>query len=406
MWKDLKTKHRITLLGICCIVLFLVQGCGSTVRPQTNVVIATSWLAANLDGNAWPTIGHDAAHTGMYVAQNQKSLPELHGHVVWQQNTGGSVFSAPVLANGTIYIGSTGGDVLALDALTGVVRWRHAIGQFFNDSTPVVVGRVVFVAAESTWILALDATSGKQLWATDTHEVIKAAPTYAGGMVLVNASTTTLALDARTGMVRWRFHEPGAGWPTTAAPAVQGNMVYVVQGTNPVVYALNLVNGHIVWSYRVGERLISTPLVTEQDVIAGTYDGHVIALDKTTGLLQWMYDVNAALPRGMPRDGIAGSPAAANGTIFIGTYDGDILAINAGDGGLLWSRLIDAPVLDVPVVARGTLYVSGGQALYALNVKHGTVGWRLALGDVRNDLALGTGRLYVGTVQGFIYALD
>src|SRR5579885_1581628 len=125
MWKDLKTKHRITLLGICCIVLFLVQGCGSTVRPQTNVVIATSWLAANLDGNAWPTIGHDAAHTGMYVAQNQKSLPELHGHVVWQQNTGGSIFSAPVLANGTVYIGSRGGGVLARDAATQLGGRQH-----------------------------------------------------------------------------------------------------------------------------------------------------------------------------------------------------------------------------------------------------------------------------------------
>ncbi len=408
MWKFMKTKkHRILLVGgICCVVLFLLQACGSTPHPQTQYVIANSWLSTGLDGNAWPTIGHDIAHTGVYAAQDQKSLPELHGHVVWQQNTGGSVFSAPVLANGTVYVGSTGGNVLALDAATGAIRWKHAIGQFFNDSTPVVVGRVVFVAAESTWILALDAISGKQLWATDTHEVIKAAPTYAGDMLLVNASTTAFALDARTGVVRWRFHESGAGWPTTAAPAVQGNLVYIVQGTNPVIYALNLSNGHKVWSYTVGERLISTPLVTGQDVIAGTYDGHVIALDETTGLLQWSYDVNSALPRDMSKDGIAGSPAAAGGIIFIGTFDGDILAIDGRNGRLLWSRIIAAPVLDVPVVAGGTLFVSGGQVLYALSVRHGAVGWHLALGDVRNDLALGSNLLYVGTVQGFIYALD
>lgn len=59
----------------------------------------------------------------------------------------------------------------------------------------------------------------------------------------------------------------------------------------------------------------------------------------------------------------------------------------------------------MPVATGDTFYVSDGQTLYALTAKHG-IPRRLALGDVCNDLALGLNRLYAGTVQGYICALD
>lgn len=398
-------RREHLLLGMCCLfLLFLPANPGDTFASQPVFSIPASWLAAGLDTSGWPTFGYDTEHRAAYPSQG--TLPALRGHLLWQQSTGGPVFSSPVLSNGTIYIGSTGGNLLALDAQTGVVRWRHAIGQFLNDSTPVVVGRVVFVGANRTWIYALDATDGHQLWATNMQEIIKAAPTYANGIVVVNSSNSATALDARTGLVRWKFHEIGFGWPTTASPTVQGQIVYVALGDKTIVFAFNLQTGQKIWAYNAGDRLISTPLVVGQQVIIGTWKGKIEAVNAASGAQIWHYNINEALPRGMSIDGIAGSFATSNDTIFVGTFNGNIIAIDAATGRLRWAHLIDAPVLGTPVIEGNTLYVSGGQTLYALAVSSGKPLWHLALGDIRSEPALSIGRLYVATVQGNIDAVE
>jgi outer membrane protein assembly factor BamB len=397
-------KRGPALLVYCwCIpVLLLLISCVATSSPPHP--IAATWLAAGPDAGGWPMFGHDAAHTGLYPTAGP--WPALNGRIAWQRDSGGAIFSAPVLADDILYVGSTSGSLFALDAQTGAIRWQHAIGQFLNDATPVVAGRVVFVGANRTWIEALDATDGQQLWAANLGETIKAPPTYADGLVLVNATTTTYALNARTGAVRWRFHEKGSGWPTQAAPAVWGQIVYIAQGTTPILYALDLLTGRQIWSYNVGDRLISSPLITGRDVVIGTWNGLVEALDATTGALRWRYNVNQARKPGAPEDGIGSSLAAADGLIFVGTYNGSVLAISTTGGRLRWVHTIASPVLNVPAIAGSTLYVGGGAALYALAVVNGALLWHLSLGEIRNGLALGPGRLYAATVQGYIYAVD
>ncbi|MEO8971341.1 MAG: PQQ-binding-like beta-propeller repeat protein [Ktedonobacteraceae bacterium] len=392
------------LLGICCLfLLFLPANPGGTFASKPVFAIPASWLATGLDTSGWPTFGYNTEHSAAYPSQGP--LPPLRGQRVWQQNTGGPVFSSPVLSNGTVYVGSTGGNLLALDAQTGAVRWQHAIGQFLNDSTPVVVGRVVFVGANRTWVYALDASNGHSLWATNLQEIIKAAPTYANGIVLVNSSNSATALDARTGLVRWRFHEIGFGWPTTASPTIQGQVAYVALGDKTIVYAFNLQTGRQIWAYNAGDRLISTPLVVGQQLIIGTWKGKIEAVNAVNGAQLWHYNVNEALLHGMSIDGIASSLAANNDTVFVGTYNGNIVAVDTTTGRLRWAHVISAPVLGTPVIEGNTIYVSGGQTLYALVVSGGKPLWQLALGDVRSEPALSTGRLYVATVQGYIDAV-
>ncbi len=402
--KAMVIRREHVLLGICCLfLLFLPANPGDTFAPQPVFSIPASWLAAGLDTSGWPTFGYNTEHSAAYPSQG--ALPSLRGHPVWQQNTGGPVFSSPVLSNGTVYIGSTGGNLLALNAQTGIVRWHHAIGQFLNDSTPVVVGRVVFVGANRTWVYALDASDGHQLWGVNLQEIIKAAPTYANGIVLVNSSNSATALDARTGLVRWKFHEIGFGWPTTASPTIRGQVAYVALGDKTIVYALNLQTGLQIWAYNAGDRLISTPLVVGQQVIIGTWKGKIEAVNSANGAQLWHYNINEALPHGMSIDGIAGSLATNKDTVFVGTYNGDIVAVDASAGTLRWAHVINAPVLGTPVIEGNTLYVSGGQTLFALEVPNGKPLWHLVLGDVRSEPALSRGRLYIATVQGYIDAV-
>ena len=402
----LSPLYSIVSTGVLvAIVLLAITGCeSSTAAKPPQPRIDEQWLAPGLDSQGWPTFGHDNTHSGAYPFA--ATVPSLTGHITWQRAAGGPIFSSPVLAGGDLYVGSTGGSLLAMDSATGRIRWRHPVGQFLDDLTPVVVGRVVFVAANRSQVIALDRTTGQQLWAVDLHDALQAPPTYAEGLLLINTRTITYALDAHNGSTRWRFQEKGSGWPTQTAVTVQGELVYIAQGTTTVVYALALRTGATIWSHDVGDRLISTPLALGQNLVLGTWSGLLVDLDSANGTPRWSYNVNQALAPNSPQDGISGSPAADAGAIFIGTTGGNVIAVDAQSGQRRWAHTISGPVLGTPVVAGATLYISGGQTAYALSTSDGMPHWSLPLGDIRGELALGSGALYAGNVQGTIFAVN
>ena len=77
-------------------------------------------------------------HTGVYDAPG---VPELHG-VRWKFKTLGRVYSSPAVAGGVVFVGSTDGNVYAIDAATGAQRWKFAT-QGRVVSSPAVQGGIV-----------------------------------------------------------------------------------------------------------------------------------------------------------------------------------------------------------------------------------------------------------------------
>jgi eukaryotic-like serine/threonine-protein kinase len=66
----------------------------------------------------------DLQHAGVYGAPG---VPKLNG-VKWKFHTGGGVISSPAVVNGVAYIGSTDGNLYAVDAGCGALKWKFATG--------------------------------------------------------------------------------------------------------------------------------------------------------------------------------------------------------------------------------------------------------------------------------------
>jgi outer membrane protein assembly factor BamB len=96
------------------------------------------------------------------------------------------------VANGVVYTGSTNGDLYALNAATGSVRWTYPIGTGLV-SPPSVANGVVYIGANSQeTVYALNAASGKKLWSYNLSsagpgETVKSSPAIADGVLYVNA---------------------------------------------------------------------------------------------------------------------------------------------------------------------------------------------------------------------------
>ena len=60
-------------------------------------------------------------HLGNYAGE----APTLQT-LVWKFKTGGRVISSPAVAGGTVYVGSSDGNIYAVDRATGAQRWKFA----------------------------------------------------------------------------------------------------------------------------------------------------------------------------------------------------------------------------------------------------------------------------------------
>ncbi|HEX6481988.1 MAG TPA: PQQ-binding-like beta-propeller repeat protein [Ktedonobacteraceae bacterium] len=384
-----------------------LAGCASSTYSRTtstnhNRVINASLLQGSTTGD-WPMFGYDPGHTG-FVDQ-QVNPPAIQGKLVWQQRLN-PIFSSPVAGLNMLYIASTDGYLYALGQDSGNVVWRVRLDNLLTDATPVLEGQVLFVATHSKAIGAFDAITGQSYWTFDTGEKIQAPPLVVGGRVVVASLTHLWVLDAASGRVIWNFRHGTSGWPTTGAPAIMGNVVYASLGTGTQLWALNLTNGHILWSFDTGDRITSSTLVQGNTVYIATWQGKIFALDHTSGKKRWVYLLNTVRNQNVI-DGVGGSMALGDNRLFVGDYRGSILCIDALHGKLIWRYATGAQVLATPVVTPGRMYTGSGDGfLYALNSKTGRPLWRYATGEIRSSASLANGHLYVGGINGMVYAFS
>ena len=212
-----------------------------------------------------------------------------------------TAFAAPTIVNGTMFVGSAGGAIHAIDATAGCLHWTYrANGPVRAAPLAVQDGsrRNLVFGDQLGWVYALDARTGKEIWKTrvDDHEATRLTATAAayGDLVFVPAASweetrsidakyacctfrgSVTALRVRDGSRAWRtymvdpprrtgatksgtatFGPSGAGiWSTPTIDQNRGVM-YVTTGdnyshpatsTSDAIVALNLKTGRIVWS--------------------------------------------------------------------------------------------------------------------------------------------------------------
>jgi eukaryotic-like serine/threonine-protein kinase len=141
------------------------------------------------------------------------------------------------LYHGTVITSIEDGRVFALDTATGATVWvAPRIHQLppaggWNDLRRVAVaGDVVVVGSSTGTVVGYDAATGAERWrASPVSEIsVSSPPATDDSSAYVNFAADLVALDARSGAVRWETGlVPGIGgeyWPT---PAIDGDRLYV-----------------------------------------------------------------------------------------------------------------------------------------------------------------------------------
>lgn len=157
--------------------------------------------------------------------------------------------SSPALSEGTVYFGSGDGNVYALDAASGALRWKFHTGNVVHAS-PAVAHGTVYVGSWDSYFYALDAASGQERWRFKTGEDpainnqvgVQSSAVVAGDTVYFGCRDSNLyALDARSGAKRWAFSNKGS-W-VVGSPVVADGAVYFGTSDSGLLHALDAASG-------------------------------------------------------------------------------------------------------------------------------------------------------------------
>lgn len=272
-------------------------------------------------------------------------------------------------------------------------------------SSPIVVGKTVVVGSLDKRLHFLDALSGEDLGVYKVSSPISASTCAEDVTIyfgLDRGKETFFALNLVNGEVLWKERLGDL----SSSPAICGDRVFVGSGPG-ILWALDQNTGERVWEFETEAAIISTPACnglssstsSETVICFGSTDGYLYALDRENGDLRWKFKAES---------GIYSSPAIKNGTVFFGSVDGYLYAVSLKDGSLVWKFKTQADVYSSPAVADSLVYIgSNDYFVYAVNQKTGKLSWKFETeGLVRSSpIAVGD-KLFFGSYDGNFYVVN
>jgi quinohemoprotein ethanol dehydrogenase len=197
------------------------------------------------------------------------------------------------------------------------------------------------------WFVDLDTTRGQE-----------ATPLVADGEIYTTTAwSKVLALDARTGKVRWTFDPevPGhAGYKSCCDVVNRGPALYLgnlyISTIDGRLIALNVATGKPVWSVLTVDpskmyTITGAPRVMQGKVIIGNGGGelgsrgYVSAYDATDGTLLWRF---YTVPGGPQKTSDGAASDAALQKIALPTWRGH--SYGSGGGGQVWNAITPDPL--------------------------------------------------------------
>lgn len=217
------------------------------------------------------------------------------------------------------------------------------------------------------------------------------------------AGNQVFAVDLNTGSEKWRYPaKPDAKIAFYANPVLTGDGQLLVPSYDHKLYTINPANGTggVLFAGSTN-RLVASPLATQNMIFQPSSDWNIYALDMT-GKLIWSYKTGGP---------IWSEPATdpTCGCVYVASMDHKIYSFDAATGRKIWESDLGGALVGTPAVGSdGTLYEGTfGKEMIALNASDGSIKWRFTTQDwVWSGPVLVNNSLFFGDLSGYFYGLN
>jgi outer membrane protein assembly factor BamB len=244
---------------------------------------------------------------------------------------GDTYATPPVAGGGSVYAGGSDGALVAIDAITGQVRWLIPTTcpcTYYGTPTLSANGSDLYVAS-TTYVSGggsindldeLNASTGALIWSRDVDATCSTSFSWydvgiadAGSLLYVNGCDLE-ALSASTGAVEW--HSAGDLGPDVLPPVVAGNLVIASTGDQGLA-AFNATTGKLLWR---NTKVVVTS--TASYSAAATIANGVVYVDEASSFVMLNSSTGAQLGMRQPPSGFQfdGDAIPVDGHIYIAAY--------------------------------------------------------------------------------------
>ncbi|MGD8861312.1 MAG: PQQ-binding-like beta-propeller repeat protein [Myxococcales bacterium] len=284
------------------------------------------------------------------------------GELLWRRFLGAPVHAGPALhGGGLILVGTDAGELWAFDR-DGDRRLRAELGGPIDTAPlPLPDGGIACAAGATLWGLEAD---GRERFRFRTHGKIFGPPVLAAGGVAFGAQDHHLYVVDLHGAQRFAVD---LGSDVDGGPALASDGALVTGADDGVLRALSPLDGHVLWTRRLGPALRSAPAVAGRRLVVATHGLRpaLHLLDGRTGrplsrLGLGLSDSPQLHLRGAPR-------VDAAGRVYVGTRHDGLIAFDP-HGRELFRVPAAGRVGGTPALAAdGTLYFGSDDGrLYAV----------------------------------------
>jgi len=203
-------------------------GIKAIAMPNVGSVSQSMLNAAGKDAKNWlhPNGSYEQTRHAPAAQINTGNVAKLRPAFVFQTGIVESMETAPIVANGVMYVTTSYNHVYAINATTGEQYWhfKHKIGPVStyccgpNNKGVAIADGKLFMGTLDAKLVALDAKTGKLLWETQIADPELGysetmAPAVVDGKVLIGTNGGEYgvrgfvkAYDANSGKLSWTFH--------------------------------------------------------------------------------------------------------------------------------------------------------------------------------------------------------
>lgn len=351
----------------------------------------SAWADDGANQASWPLFRGSALATG--VASGE--LPDKP-EILWTFATEKGWFeSTAAIVKDRVYIGSTDGNLYAVDFQSGKKLWAFETELGFTASPSVQDGRV-FAGDVDGRFFCVRAEDGKELWRFDSDAEIDSSANFHRGRVLFGSQDGMLyCLEAATGKLVWKFESEDQ---IRCFPTIVENRAFVA-GCDGSLHVVDLNQGKEIGSVPVEAPTGSTPAVLGDLLFVGTEGSTFFGIDWKTPQIVWRYNAER---RQMP---FRSSAAATKNVVVVGSLDKNVHAVDPATGKALWSFATRGKIETSPVIVGQRVFVGSADGrLRALDLKTGREVWQYETGgSLIGSPAVAQGRIVIGNDEGTLF---
>ena len=289
--------------------------------------------------------------------------------------------------------------------------WDRRDPAFLTGGVGVGDGRVL-VGTTRGEVIALDAADGRVAWRSRVSSEVLARPVGDDGIVVVQTGDGRITvLEGDDGALRWSFDTqvPVLTLRGTAAPVLRDGLVYAGFATGKIV-AIRADDGQPVWEQRVMlpegrselDRMVdvdSTPLVGRSFIFAVSYQGRIRAFRRSDGAPIWEQDASSFVDL-----------AEGYGQVYVVSDDDILRAIDQTDATVVWEQpALRNRRLTSPLAFGNYVLVGDDEGyLHVIAQSDGRFVARRKIdgGGLRSGMIVADGTVYVLSNEGRLDALE